>query len=66
MNSRTNRRMSETEEPLMQGGQPESRKRGEGLQGLQACEHQWEPSTEGITEHSMAWGGVRGAWHVDP
>lgn len=58
--------MSETDEPLMQRGRPGSRKGGEGLQDLRAPEHQWEPSTEGITEHSMAWGGVRRAWHVDP
>ena len=66
MNSRTNRRMSETDEPLIQRDRPESRKGGEGLQDLRAPEHQWEPSTEGIAEHIIVWGGVRRAWHADP
>ena len=58
--------MSETDEPLIQRDRPESRKGGEGLQDLRAAEHQWEPSTEGIAEHSIVWGGERRAWHADP
>ena len=58
--------MSETDEPLIQRDRPESRKGGEGLQDLRAPEHQWEPSTERIAEHSIVWGGVRRAWHADP